>query len=78
MLNAAMDGNLDNVEYVKIQDLVEIPVECPTLVNYYNQKYMGSYEEYDETANKLVSMFNENFVRYSAGVSMKLMRLHPN
>ena len=48
------------------------------LVNYYNQEILGKVsEEYDETANKLVSMFNENFVRYSAGVSDEVNAASP-
>ena len=34
-------------------------------------------EEYDATANKLVSMFNENFVRYSDGVSDEVNAASP-
>ncbi len=72
MLNAAMDGDLDDVEYQKDPRFgFEIPLECPNVPSELLQprNTWESGEEYDATANKLVSMFNENFVRYSEGVS---------
>ena len=80
MLNAAMDGDLDNVEYVKDSRFgFEIPVECPNVPSELLQprNTWESSEEYDQTANKLVSMFNENFVRYSAGVSDEVNAASP-
>ena len=57
----------------------EIPVECPNVPSelLLPRNTWESYEEYDETANKLVSMFNENFVRYSAGVSDEVNAASP-
>ena len=72
MLNAAMDGDLDNVEYQEDTRFgFEIPLECPNVPSELLQprNTWENSDEYDKTANKLVKMFNENFVRYSAGVS---------
>ncbi len=80
MLNAAMDGDLDDVEYVKDARFgFDIPVECPNVPSELLQprNTWESGEEYDKTANKLVSMFNENFVRYSAGVSDEVNAASP-
>ena len=72
MLNAALDGELDNVDYI-IDDRFgfEIPTSCPGVPSevLIPKQTWDSGEEYDATADKLAGMFNENFKRYSAGVS---------
>ena len=68
MVTAALNGDLDNVEY-KLDPVfnVQIPQECPnvpseilTPVNTWKDK-----EKYAETANKLAKMFNDNFKKYT-------------
>ena len=72
MLNAALDGELDNVEYVTDERFgFEIPTSClgvPSEVLIPKQTWANG-DAYDLTADKLASMFNENFKRYAAGVS---------
>ena len=72
MLNAAMDGDLDNVQYVIDSRFgFEVPVECPNVPAEILQP-RNTWEDvssFDSTADKLATMFNENFARYSAGVS---------
>ena len=72
MLNAALDGELDDVEYVTDERFgFEIPTSCegvPGEVLIPRQTW-SSGESYDEMADKLASMFNKNFERYSEGVS---------
>ena len=57
----------------------EIPVECQNVPSELLQprNTWESGEEYDKTANKLVSMFNENFIRYSTGVSDEVNAASP-
>ena len=72
MLNAALDGELDNVEYVTDERFgFEIPTSCEGVPGevLIPRKTWASGESYDEMADKLASMFNKNFERYSEGVS---------
>ncbi len=72
MLNAALDGELDNVEYVIDKRFgFEIPTSCPNVPSdvLLPRQTWDNPNEYDDTADKLASMFQENFMRYSDGVS---------
>ena len=72
MLNAALDGDLDDVEYI-VDDRFgfEIPKTCPGVPSevLIPKQTWEDGNAYDATADKLASMFNENFKRYSSGVS---------
>ena len=72
MLNAALDGELDNVEFVTDERFgFEIPVSCPGVPAEILQP-RATWKDgtaYDTMANKLATMFNENFKRYAEGVS---------
>ena len=72
MLNAALDGDLDDVEYVIDKRFgFEVPKSCPGVPSdlLIPEKVWESKDQYDTTANRLAAMFNKNFERYSAGVS---------
>jgi phosphoenolpyruvate carboxykinase (ATP) len=72
MLNAALDGDLDEVEYVVDERFgFEIPTTCPGVPSeiLIPKKTWTDGEAYDATADKLATMFNQNFKRYSDGVS---------
>ena len=72
MLNAAMDGDLDNVEYKTDERFgFEVPIECPGVPSEVLQPIQtwDSSEEYNKVANNLAAMFIENFTRYQDGVS---------
>ena len=72
MLNAALDGELDNVAYVKDDRFgFEVPTSCPNVPSDVLQPRTTWDDKtaYDSTADKLANMFNENFERYAAGVS---------
>ena len=72
MLNAALDGDLDDVEYVIDKRFgFEVPKSCPGVPSdlLIPEKVWKSKDQYDTTANRLATMFNKNFERYSAGVS---------
>ena len=80
MLNAALDGDLDNVEYVMDDRFgFEIPTSCPGVPSevLIPKQTWDSGDEYDATADKLAGMFNENFKRYSAGVSEEVNAAAP-
>jgi phosphoenolpyruvate carboxykinase (ATP) len=72
MLNAALDGELDDVEYVVDQRFgFEIPTSCPGVPDeiLIPRNTWEDGEAFDTTADKLAAMFNANFERYAAGVS---------
>ena len=80
MLNAALDGELDDVEFV-VDDRFgfEVPTSCPGVPSEVLQPKTtwSDGEAYDTTADKLASMFNENFKRYEAGVSTEVNAAAP-
>lgn len=72
MLNAALDGELDDVEYIIDERFgFEIPKSCPGVPSdvLIPRQTWENKDEYDTTADRLASMFNKNFQRYSSGVS---------
>jgi phosphoenolpyruvate carboxykinase (ATP) len=72
MLNAALDGDLDNVAYVTDERFgFEVPTSCPGVPEDVLQPRgtWGDGADYDATADQLARMFNENFARYAEGVS---------
>ena len=72
MLNAALDGELDDVEYITDERFgFEIPKSCPGVPSdvLIPRQTWENKDEYDTTADRLASMFNKNFQRYSSGVS---------
>ena len=80
MLNAALDGELDNVEYVEDERFgFEVPTSCPDVPSEVLQPKTtwDDKDAYDTTADKLAKMFNENFARYSAGVSDSVNQAAP-
>ena len=80
MLNAAMDGALDDVEYVTDERFgFEIPKTCPGVPSevLIPKQTWDDGDAYDATADKLAAMFNENFERYSEGVSAEVNAAAP-
>tara|TARA_B110000444_G_C18852014_1_gene606590 strand:- start:4746 stop:6335 length:1590 start_codon:yes stop_codon:yes gene_type:complete len=72
MLNAALDGELDDAEYVTDERFgFEIPTSCEGVPGelLIPKQTWADGESYDAMADKLASMFNKNFERYSEGVS---------
>jgi len=72
MLNAALDGELDDVEYVVDERFgFEIPTSCPGVPDeiLIPRETWENGEAFDAAADKLSAMFNANFERYAAGVS---------
>ena len=72
MLNAALDGDLDDVEFIIDERFgFEVPGTCPGVPSdlLSPRATWADPEAYDAAANKLAEMFDENFERYSLGVS---------
>ena len=81
MLNAALDGSLDDVEFVKDERFgFEIPTSCPNVPSevLVPRNTWTNGEEYDQTADKLAVMFNTNFKRYADGVSAEVNAAAPH
>ena len=80
MLNAALDGELDDVAYVKDERFgFEVPTSCPDVPSEVLQPRTtwDDKNAYDATADQLANMFNENFERYAAGVSDSVNQAAP-
>lgn len=80
MLNAALDGDLDDVAFVVDGRFgFEVPTSCPGVPSDVLQPRTtwSDGAAYDATADKLASMFNENFKRYEAGVSAEVNAAAP-
>jgi phosphoenolpyruvate carboxykinase (ATP) len=80
MLNAALNGNLDNVNYEKHPVFgVDIPTQCPEvpsdLLNPRNT--WANKDDYDKKASYLASLFNKNFEKYAEGVSKEILAAAP-
>ena len=72
MLNAALDDDLTDVEYIVDERFgFEVPTSCPGVPSelLVPRNTWDDKVDFDATADKLARMFNENFDRYSAGVS---------
>ncbi|HJN54995.1 MAG TPA: phosphoenolpyruvate carboxykinase (ATP) [Candidatus Poseidoniales archaeon] len=81
MLNAALDSELDDVEYVVDQRFkVEVPTSCPGVPDEVLQPRhtWADPAHFDATADKLAEMFNENFEQYADGVSEAVAGAGPN
>ena len=76
LLNAALDGDLDNVEYREDPNFgFEVPVSVPVLAEQgIDQSILdprstwADKAEYDRTAHKLVQLFIDNFAEFEAHV----------
>ncbi len=76
LLNAALDGDLDNVEYREDSNFgFEVPVHVPVLANAgIDQSILdprstwADTQDYDATASKLVGLFIDNFAEFEAHV----------
>ena len=71
LLNAALDGSLNNVEFRKDPNFgFEVPVAVPGVDTSIldPRSTWADKEEYDRTAAKLVDLFVENFVEFAEHV----------
>ncbi len=80
LLNAAINGNLENVVFVKDERFgFEIPTTCEGVPDRILQP-RGTWDDekrYDNVANLLAQMFIENFEQYSEGCSEEVIAAGP-
>ena len=80
LLNAAINGNLENVVFVKDERFgFEIPTTCEGVPDHILQP-RGTWDDekrYDNVANLLAQMFIENFEQYSEGCSEEVIAAGP-
>jgi phosphoenolpyruvate carboxykinase (ATP) len=80
LLNAAINGDLENVVFVKDERFgFEIPTTCEGVPDRILQP-MGTWEDenrYDNVANLLAQMFIENFEQYAKGCSEEVLSAGP-
>ena len=80
LLNAAINGNLDNVVFVKDERFgFEIPTTCEGVPDHILQPRETWDDEtrYDNVANLLAQMFIENFQQYADGCSEDVIAAGP-
>ena len=80
LLNAAINGNLDNVVFVKDERFgFEIPTTCEGVPDRILQPRETWDDEtrYDNVANLLAQMFIENFQQYADGCSEEVLAAGP-
>jgi len=80
MLNAALDGKLENATFENHKVFgVAMPTEVPgvpsELLNPRNT--WEDKEEYDSKANHLAGLFNKNFEQFAEGVSKEILDAAP-
>ena len=80
MLNAALDGSLNQAEFVIDERFgIEVPTTCPNVPAevLIPRNTWAQPDRYDVMADKLARMFNNNFTRYSKGVSDEVNAAEP-
>ncbi len=80
MITAALNGELDNVEYTTHPVFgLEMPVTCPNVPDeVLNPRNTWSdVNAYDEKANHLAGLFNENFKHFEAGANEEIKAAAP-
>jgi phosphoenolpyruvate carboxykinase (ATP) len=80
LLNAALDGKLDNVEYRKDKLFgFEVPLTCPDVPEdvLYPESSWGNKDEYWKKYDALVARFIDNFKLFEAGVSEEVKNAGP-
>lgn len=80
MLNAALTGKLDDVEYVKDPFFnLNVPVSCEGVpAEVLNPRSTwGDKNAYDETAKKLANMFITNFKEFEEGTAEEIIAAGP-
>jgi phosphoenolpyruvate carboxykinase (ATP) len=81
MINAALNGELDNAEYVKDPVFgVEVPTSVPGVPNeILNPRNTWSDKDaYDAQARKLAAMFVKNFEQFAAQTPANILSAAPN
>ncbi len=80
MITAAMNGELDNVEYAKNEIFgLHMPTTCPNVPSEILQPRAAWQDKaaYDATANKLAKQFVDNFQKYADKASPEILAAAP-
>ncbi|MBO6516706.1 MAG: phosphoenolpyruvate carboxykinase (ATP) [Bacteroidia bacterium] len=80
MITAALNGELDNVEYIKHPVFgLDMPTTCPNVPSEVlnPRNTWANTSEYDEKANHLAALFNENFKNFEAGANEEIKSAAP-
>lgn len=80
MITAALEGKLDNIEYVAHRTFgMMMPKECPNVPSeLLSPRYAWADEnEYDKKAKELAAMFVKNFEKYASGVEEEILAAAP-
>ena len=80
MITAALDSELDQVAYNTHPVFgYQVPVTCPNVPTEILQprNTWTDKNDYDKTANKLASLFEENFKKFANGVSEEVLNAAP-
>jgi phosphoenolpyruvate carboxykinase (ATP) len=80
MINAALDGKLNGVEYVEDPTFgVHIPTNCPDVPQevLIPRNTWGDKAAYDAQAKKLAGMFGQNFKQFEGDVSAEIRAAGP-
>lgn len=76
MITAALQGDLDQVNYQKHEIFgLAMPEECPNVPQevLFPRNTWDSKEEYDETARKLARKFNDNFKQFESYANEEIL-----
>ena len=80
MINAALEGRLDKVEYTRHPSLnIDVPKTCPGVPNEVldPRTTWKDPKAYDESARKLAAMFVDNFKQFEADVTPAVREAGP-
>ena len=80
MIDAIHNHDFDNVEFTTDQEFgFQIPLSCPDVPSeiLIPKNTWDNKEQYQEVKNKLVTLFNENFKKFEAGVNTEIVEAGP-
>ncbi len=81
MITAALNGELDNVEYEKHPVFgLQMPASCPNVPSEVlnPRKTWKDKDAYDQKASELADEFNRNFEKYAAKATEDILKAAPN
>jgi phosphoenolpyruvate carboxykinase (ATP) len=80
MVNAALNGELDQVEYIQDPTFgLQVPTSCPNVPDEVLQPRLTwvDSEAYDRQAQELATMFNNNFAQFAGDVAPEIKSAGP-
>ncbi|MEN8789705.1 MAG: phosphoenolpyruvate carboxykinase (ATP) [Flavobacteriaceae bacterium] len=80
MIDAIHHGDFNNVDFVKDEEFgFEIPTSCPNVPSevLIPRNTWEDKDKFDEQKKKLISLFNDNFKKFEAGVNEEIINAGP-